>query len=414
MVQFSIFIIKKEEEKMLKKIIIINIIFIFFVSCQAAKNEETFQNFSNDYKTIQKKHSGKLEKIKSRNEYTNFIQTKRKDLEELLKKYENIPSNDKIEILRSKVLLNLSQIDKSKLKKTEEKINTLINKKSRYIIEAKKVKVQILFTKRNTEEALKLFREIEPKLKRDEDLFMAYLYFTFISDDLKIINEFSSKFLISKDLPKNLSIYKSRVYSKLASIEKDKGNLIKAKEFLNKAISITTNSREKSSLESELSHIDLIGKPALPISAETWINSLPLSLKYLKGKVVVIDFWATWCGPCITVIPTLIEEFKNLKDKGLVIIGFTKLYGMYRDNVENKGKVNREEEIALTKKFIERNKINYPVAISNEGRDLEKYRITGIPTMIFINKKGNIDSIKVGSGNLKIIKDKIKKLLEEK
>jgi len=106
----------------------------------------------------------------------SFLQGKSKDLEELLKKYENNPSTDKIEILRSKVLLNLSQIDKSKLKKAEEKINTLINKKSRYITEAKKVKVQILFTKRNTEKALKLFKEIEPKLKRDEDLFMAYLY----------------------------------------------------------------------------------------------------------------------------------------------------------------------------------------------------------------------------------------------
>ena len=57
--------------------------------------------------------------------------------------------------------------------------------------------------------------------------------------------------------------------------------------------------------------------------------------------------------------------------------------------------------------------MSYPVAISDEGSDFEKYKITGIPTMIFIDKEGKVDFIKIGSGNIPMITKKIEKLLNK-
>ena len=200
-------------------------------------------------------------------------------------------------------------------------------------------------------------------------------------------------------------------HANLASIAKDENDLEGAKKILQDALELTTDPRGKKSLESELAQLEFLGKKAPSISAETWLNSTALSLDSLKGKVVIIDFWAPWCSPCRAVIPGLVEEYAKHKNDGLVVIGFTKLYGSYRDDVQNAGKVDRSKEIELIKGFAERFKIDYPIAISDEGKDFDSYMITGIPTMIFINREGNVDYIKIGSGNHKAIIERIKKLL---
>jgi hypothetical protein len=96
------------------------------------------------------------------------------------------------------------------------------------------------------------------------------------------------------------------------------------------------------------------------------------------------------------------------------VIGFTKLYGSYRDDTQNKGKVEADEERALIQGFVERWKLTYPVAISDKGEDFVDYGVSGIPTTVFIDKAGNVYDIKVGSGDESEISAKIKKLLAEK
>ena len=156
-----------------------------------------------------------------------------------------------------------------------------------------------------------------------------------------------------------------------------------------------------------------IGQAAPAIAGDAWVNSKPLTLDRLKGKVVIVDFWATWCGPCRRVMPYLADLYKQYQDKGLVVIGFTRHYPNYADEIQNKGSVTWEEELPLVKQFIERNKIPYPVGISKEDKEFRAYSIKAIPTMVFIDKKGNIAHIKVGAGNEVEISEKVKTLLSE-
>ncbi|MDD8013555.1 MAG: TlpA disulfide reductase family protein, partial [Acidobacteriota bacterium] len=104
----------------------------------------------------------------------------------------------------------------------------------------------------------------------------------------------------------------------------------------------------------------------------------------------------------------------ELKDQGLVVIGFTKIYGRYSDDVQNKGAVGADEERALIQGFVERHKLTYPIAISDKGEDFDDYGVAGIPTMVFIDKTGHIYEVKVGSGDEAAITAKIKQLLAAK
>jgi len=79
--------------------------------------------------------------------------------------------------------------------------------------------------------------------------------------------------------------------------------------------------------------------------------------------------------------------------------------------MQNKGKVEAAEEKALIRGFVERNQLQYPIAISDKGEDFDDYGVSGIPTMVFIDKAGNVYDIKVGSGNEQEITEKIKLLL---
>ena len=143
----------------------------------------------------------------------------------------------------------------------------------------------------------------------------------------------------------------------------------------------------------QLKNIEALGKPVE--IAFTAIDGRKIDATKMKGKVVLVDFWATWCGPCIAELPDLKKTYAKYNNKGLEIIGIS------LDQSKDK----------LTK-FIAKEEIPWPQQFDGLGWENEfavKYGIRGIPTMWLIDKQGNL----VDKNARATLDSKIEKLLEK-
>ncbi|PJB79173.1 MAG: hypothetical protein CO090_05565 [Acidobacteria bacterium CG_4_9_14_3_um_filter_49_7] len=386
-------------------ILILTLTVIGMVGCGKG-NQETINKFNTDFQKIRSDFQTSVANAKTREIYTKAVSDRDAALEALLEK-NKAEKDDEIELLRVKALMLSNKVEEA-----DKKVEALLSGKNEEIkIRAKAEKVGILLAKKDKEGAYKLFREVEPSMKAGDQLYEYYLNFAFYASTPEAKAEYANKFVAVKDLPIHLKQYVGYVYQELAFQAKDDGNMDKAREIIKTALSKTTEERSRKSLESQLKMLDMIGKPATELKAEKWLNSKKLTLKKLKGKVVLIDFWATWCPPCRQVIPVLAASYEELKDKGLVVLGYTKYYGFYRDDQKNAGKVEKSAELTLTREFLKRFKMTYPVAIANDDKGFTDYGIESIPTLFFIDRKGVIVDVEMGSGDPNKLKTKIENLV---
>ncbi len=156
------------------------------------------------------------------------------------------------------------------------------------------------------------------------------------------------------------------------------------------------------SLKTIRRRLELIGKPASPLTADTWLNTPRLSMDGLRGKVVLLDFWAVWCGPCIATFPHLRHWHDEFSGKGLVIIGVTRYCQFDWDEGAKRsshtdGLSHEQEDLAL-QAFLRHHDLKHAVAVTSGSELSARYLVSGIPQVVVIDRQGKIRMIRVGSG----------------
>ena len=125
----------------------------------------------------------------------------------------------------------------------------------------------------------------------------------------------------------------------------------------------------------------------------------PIHLSDLRGKIVVVNFWTTWCPPCREETPALEAAYASYKDRGLVMLGVN---------------LTDQDSLKDVESFVQEFRLTYPILLGRDGAVGLLYQLNGLPTTFFINREGIIRTVVIGGPMSEtFIRSKIEALLKE-
>lgn len=141
----------------------------------------------------------------------------------------------------------------------------------------------------------------------------------------------------------------------------------------------------------------LLGESAPPIELDLLDGGTFRLIEHAGKDIVMVDFWATWCGPCVQEIPLLVEIAEEYASKGVVLIA-----------------VNQREKPDTIREFLATEQLKMTVALDSRGEVGDAYQVQGLPTLALVDKEGVIQSVHVGydPGIKKTLRREIDRLLD--
>jgi len=129
------------------------------------------------------------------------------------------------------------------------------------------------------------------------------------------------------------------------------------------------------------------------------LDGKEVDLSNLKGKVVLINFWASWCSPCKAEMPAIQATYQVYRDQGLVVLGI---------NVTDQGEANAARQFAQTEG------LTFPLLADVRGDIFQLYQVQALPTSFFVDRQGKIATVVVGGPMAEaLIRSRVEALLKE-